>query len=100
MRVTRAAISVVDDAWLAGEIDDAAHGPIPRAVRADLADLRAGLDLSAPDEVMARALLAWTGLFGHLSYELFGHLHGGVTDYDALFEVQARAWARLIARGA
>ena len=33
-----------------------------------------------------RALIVWSTLFGHLSQELFGHLHNGVLDYDAHFD--------------
>jgi hypothetical protein len=32
-----------------------------------------------------RALTVWATLFGHLSLELFGHLHRAVPDYDAHF---------------
>jgi hypothetical protein len=40
--------------------------------------------------VLARGLLVWTQLFGGISYELFGHLHRVITDYDALFDLQNR----------
>ncbi|HRW37926.1 MAG: WHG domain-containing protein [Acidimicrobiales bacterium] len=99
LRVTRAAISVVAAAWEAGEIDLGAPADIPTVVRDDLEAMRAAFAVELPAEVVARALLAWTGTFGHLSWELFGHLHGGVTDYDAFFEVQAHSWWQLIARG-
>ncbi len=38
--------------------------------------------------------MAWTTIFGTLSFELFGHLVGSVSDYEAYFEqVIARlAW--------
>ena len=49
------------------------HGA-PRA-RRSAARLRDIAGLAVPDEVLARALLVWTGLFGAISYELFGHLH-------------------------
>ena len=29
--------------------------------------------------------MAWSTLFGHISLELFGHMHRGVLDYDAHF---------------
>ena len=32
-----------------------------------------------------RALMVFANLFGHLSQELFGHLHKGVLDYDTHF---------------
>jgi AcrR family transcriptional regulator len=98
-RVVVAAVSVVADAWAAGEIAADAAASMPRAVRADLATLRTALAVDLPDDVIARMLLAWTGIFGHLSYELFGHLEGGVASPDAFFDLQARSWARLIAAG-
>ncbi|GAA4719248.1 TetR/AcrR family transcriptional regulator [Isoptericola chiayiensis] len=33
-----------------------------------------------PPEVVARVLMAWTGLFGTVSFELFGHLNNAVSD--------------------
>jgi AcrR family transcriptional regulator len=44
------------------------------------------------DAVRVRALLAWSSLFGTVSFELFGHLVGSVEDADAYF---ARAVAEL-----
>lgn len=99
LRVTRAAISVVAEAWAAGAIEPGPPVAMAKAVHRDLAAMRASFGIDAPDEVMGRALLAWTALFGHLSWELFGHLEGGISDYDALFDLQARTWWRLVAHG-
>jgi len=52
-----------------------------------------------PDEVLARALVAWTQLFGAISFELFGHFHGVITDADEFFEHQVRRSARCIIDG-
>ena len=30
--------------------------------------------------------MAWSTLFGHISLDLFGHMHRGVLDYDAHFD--------------
>ncbi|MGY1794796.1 TetR/AcrR family transcriptional regulator [Geodermatophilus sp. SYSU D00525] len=38
------------------------------------------------DAVRVRALLAWSALFGTVSFELFGHLVGSVEDADRYFE--------------
>jgi hypothetical protein len=32
-----------------------------------------------------RSLAVWSALFGHVSLELFGHMHNGVLDYEAHF---------------
>ena len=37
------------------------------------------------DERMVRWLMAWSTVFGHISLELFGHMHRGILDYDAHF---------------
>lgn len=33
--------------------------------------------------------MAWSTIFGTLSFELFGHLKGSVSDYEAYFEQAA-----------
>jgi hypothetical protein len=38
-----------------------------------------------PAEVIARALIAWTQLFGMVSFELFGQLVGSADPADAFF---------------
>ncbi|WP_224403657.1 MULTISPECIES: TetR/AcrR family transcriptional regulator [Pseudonocardia] len=72
----------------------AAHaaGTLPAATDPDpaLADdavrIRAALGLpDLPDGAVLAALTAWTGLFGHLSFELFGQFENAVDARDALF---------------
>ncbi len=72
---------------------------VSAALRADLAGLR---ELGAPgvsDTVLLRGLQVWTQLFGAISFELFGHLHGIVHDYDAFFDVQMRRAGDLLISG-
>ncbi len=38
-----------------------------------------------PNDVVSRGVAAWTQLFGHVSFELFGQFHTVVEDYDAFF---------------
>lgn len=65
---------------------------LPRAVRADLAQLVATPEFAdVSPAVLARGMTAWAQLFGTLSFELFGRLTGAVTDYDAYFEYQLKA---------
>lgn len=98
-RVAGAALGVVADGVRSGEIDPAPTVPVPRVLRGDLARLRDLLAPDVPDEVLARALWAWTQVFGAVSFELFGHLHGVIDDLDAHFAHQARRSARLVATG-
>jgi len=49
------------------------------------ADFRAAAGVDLCDEAILRSVIAWGGLLGAISLELFGHLHRAVTDYDAHF---------------
>ena len=79
-------LRVLVEGVASGQIDAGAGPPIARAVRADLAPLRRQAAPGVPDEVLARGLGAWTQLFGTISFELFGHLHNVIHDYDAFFD--------------
>ncbi len=115
VRVSLAALGVFTDGLAAGEVsastiststasastastDGAA--PVPASVHDAFARLRAAAGDSLTDDVLSRVLLAWTALFGTISFELFGHLHGMVEDYDAFFEHQMRRVAHLAVNGA
>jgi AcrR family transcriptional regulator len=99
-RVSLVMLRVVAEGVASGEIDTTVTVAIPRAVHADLRRLRDAVDVRIPDEVLARALLVWTGLFGAVSYELFGHLHGVIDDLDVYFEHQMRRAGVFLLHGA
>lgn len=90
LRVSLVAINTVRDGVNGGEISTYGPMSMPRVVHADLAQLRSAVAPEVPDDVLARALLAWTALFGLISFELFGHLHNVIHDYDAFFDHQMR----------
>lgn len=94
-----AALSVVAQGVDAGEVNTAKTLAVPRSLHADLVRLRDQVAPGVPDEVLARALVAWTQLFGAISFELFGHFHGVITDADEFFEHQVRRSARCIIDG-
>lgn len=52
-------------------------------------------DLATPpdSEVVGRTLMAWSGLVGVVSFELWGHLVGSITDHDAYFDHAIRRLA-------
>jgi AcrR family transcriptional regulator len=96
-RVSRVMLGVVGAGLAAGQIDPMSTADVPAPVHADLDNLRRVAELDLPDEVLARALLVWTGLFGAISYELFGHLHRIIEDYDTYFEHQMLRYAGFLA---
>jgi AcrR family transcriptional regulator len=86
---------VLGDAARAGVLP-AAAGVRTGAVSAELAEAFGGDHPGLDDRVRARALLAWSGLFGAVSFELFGHFVGSVTDPDAFFDDAMRDLAGLL----
>jgi AcrR family transcriptional regulator len=84
-RVGLALGRVLSDAARAGVLPEAAGTPTG-TVSPDLVEALGGDQPGLDDRVRARALLAWSGLFGAVSFELFGHFVGSVTDVDAFFD--------------
>jgi hypothetical protein len=60
--------------------------PVPASFTPDAARLRDAILEGVPDHVAATALIAWSGLFGLVSFELFGQFENVVTDRSAFFD--------------
>lgn len=92
-RATRVLVDIIRDAHLAGALADTRE-PVPRAVKVDLAFareyFRGDVGIDVDDDVIVRALMAWTHLFGAINFELFGHRVGSVTNHDAFFDNEMR----------
>jgi AcrR family transcriptional regulator len=71
-RVILRLVEVWEDAWAAGAITLPGESVGPRRLSRDLARVRRELGLTAPEELVARGMLAWAALFGCVSFELFG----------------------------
>jgi len=99
LRVSMVFINLVADGARSGEIVAGGSVPMPRTVHADLAAMRAAVAPDVPDQVLSRALLVWTQLFGAITFELFGHLHNVIHDYDGFFDVQMRRSAAFLLDG-
>jgi AcrR family transcriptional regulator len=95
-RVSFVFLRLVADGVTSGEIALGSSPPIPRTVHADFTVLREVSGLKVPDVVLSRAMLTWTQLFGTISFELFGHLHNVINDYDTFFELQMRRSAQFL----
>ncbi|WP_395695241.1 TetR/AcrR family transcriptional regulator [Nocardioides sp.] len=83
-RITALLLAVVRDAEQAGVRPRGAL-PVPAAERAAVQPVATMLTPHLGEEMTVRGLGAWATLFGHVSLELFGHMHRGVLDYDAHF---------------
>jgi AcrR family transcriptional regulator len=87
--------AILRDAVGRGVIAHLPHERLPAATRSDLEGVVAlpGFEGVAP-ALMARGMHAWAGLFGLVSFELFGRLTNAVHDYDAWFDYQVRLLSR------
>jgi AcrR family transcriptional regulator len=84
-RVPQVLLALAADAHAAGLGLGAPALPVPPEEVAALDGVRGLIDGAIGDPRLVRSLMAWSTLFGHISLELFGHMHRGVLDYDAHF---------------
>ncbi|HEX6247521.1 MAG TPA: TetR/AcrR family transcriptional regulator [Nocardioidaceae bacterium] len=84
-RVPGTMLALAHDTQRSGRPLGAPALAVPPEETAALAGIRELAELVIDDERLVRSLIAWATLFGHVSLELFGHMHGGVLDYDAHF---------------
>jgi AcrR family transcriptional regulator len=77
---------LVSDAHAAGALEPLpGDGQVPAGLTADLEELRASVMPGVPDEVVTAALTSWAGVFGVISFELFGQFNNVITDLPAYF---------------
>lgn len=63
---------LVADAEAAGSVAAQGDRPPPDALRADVERVRADFGVPVSDAMLVAAVLAWVGLFGAVSFEVFG----------------------------
>jgi AcrR family transcriptional regulator len=83
-RISGAFLRLAQESELAGD-DVAPTLPVPAREHRALGGVRPALETPVSDERTVRWLMAWSTVFGHVSLELFGHMHRGILDYDAHF---------------
>lgn len=87
---------IISDACRDGLLAEAETLPaVPGSFREDAARLRDAVLPGVPDNVAAGALTAWAGVFGVVSFELFGQFENVVTDRDAFFDYAVGCLGRL-----
>ncbi|MGO4805876.1 TetR/AcrR family transcriptional regulator [Arthrobacter sp. 2MCAF15] len=94
-RVITKLIGILDGAFRAGKLSAAGRpGPaVAAGLAGDLAKIRAEFGLAVPDGLLARGTLAWTSLFGAVSFEVFGQY--GAETFSAREELFAHHLAVL-----
>lgn len=77
---------ILSSAYRAGELSPPDFcPPLPASFAADAASVREVMP-DLPDDVVGRAIIAWTGLFGTVSFEVFGQFNNVITDRAGLFD--------------
>lgn len=94
-------MAVVRDGWVAGRVQSGAATGMPPFLSAQLTGISAALAVELPPPVVLRVAVAWTQLFGVVTFELFGQLAGALEPADEFFAASVEAMADLIglARG-
>lgn len=90
-RVALVLCGIIADASSAGRLAPAADlPPLTAALREDAQRIADEVMGGVPAQVAVRALIAWTQLFGMVSFELFGHFVNVVDDNEAFFDQALR----------
>lgn len=92
-RVSRTLVGIVADAAQTRTLAPTLVLELPGSTAAQLRDLAGLLEVDLPPDVLGAALVAWTQLFGLVSFEVFGQTRGMVEDGEALFAAAAGAMA-------
>ena len=77
---------ILGDAARSGALPTAAGERDPGLVSDDAVEVLGGEHPALDETVRVRALLAWSSLYGTISFELFGHFVGSVEDGDRYFD--------------
>jgi AcrR family transcriptional regulator len=95
-RVVMSLVAILEIAFTEGHVE---HEPrrLARPVRRDLDAIRREYGLSMPPDLLARGFAVWSGLFGAVSFDVFGQYGPGTfSDPAAFFEHQVDALADLV----
>ena len=87
-RIARVAGGLVADAWREARVAGGGAAPLtplPPELAEQAAVVADAIAPGVPGAVIARLLIAWTQLFGMISFELFGQLVGSADPADAFF---------------
>jgi AcrR family transcriptional regulator len=99
-RVGALLVTVLVDAIGSGRYRADRAPAVGEQVRRAIAPIRSFMPPTVPDELVVRGLIAWTYLFGAVSFDLFGHRHNVVADSaglrEAFFEEEIGRIAALV----
>ncbi|CNF09427.1 TetR family transcriptional regulator [Mycobacterium tuberculosis] len=78
---------IITEAHAAGALETGGPcPPVPPSLAEDLARARTALSIDLPGDVITRAFTAWAGLYGTVSFELFGQFNNVIEERAAYFD--------------
>ncbi|MFC7548232.1 TetR/AcrR family transcriptional regulator [Plantactinospora sp. GCM10030261] len=89
-------MGILRDSVAAGQRAPQPADDLPSSVRDDLHAVAAEFFPGVQVSLLARGMVAWTHLFGAISFELFGRLDKAINDRDAWFVHQAELMADFV----
>jgi AcrR family transcriptional regulator len=95
-RVPLLLIRQLQDASAAGVLAPPPERPLTPPLAAQVTALAERIAPDLPAPVLALAMVAWTQLFGMISFELFGHLVGSVDPSEQFFDHACHTMADLL----
>lgn len=88
--------SLLGDLVSDGTYDRGAYPESPPEVQRAIDAVRAMLPAGIPSELLVRGLMVWTYLFGAVSFEVFGHRHNVIVDYEVFFDHEVGRLAAML----
>jgi AcrR family transcriptional regulator len=88
--------SILTDAAAAGRLAPGVPAELPPALHAEIAAAAEAVSAEVGVPEMARGLIAWTELFGAISFELFGRINNVIDERRDWYDFQARAMAEFV----
>ena len=87
---------ILGDAARAGQLPEGTGERDPALATDEAVAVLGGEHPAIDEDVRVHALLAWSSLYGTISFELFGHFVGSVSDADRFFDRAMTELARTI----
>jgi AcrR family transcriptional regulator len=95
-RVPLLLLGLLQRAHAAGRLTPPADAPAPTGALAQQTEVLVALAPGLPPAVLVRTVIAWTQLFGMISFELFGQLVGSMDPADEFFTSASRQMAAFV----
>ena len=96
LRVSMVLMGILSDGVGAGIIRPQPGDWLDRSVESELARVAQERCPGVAPTVLARGMIAWTELFGAVSFEVFGRLNSVIENRDAWFAHQVLAMSKLV----